>query len=100
MKKHLLCLLPFLLLGLVAATPGPKAKRSKIAISTHVDKTAIWVGDTLQYRIRAVHEKDIDFVIDNLKAENLNLAPFVVRDIAVRQSAFRDNKNLLEVTLS
>ena len=101
MKRCLLCLLPFMLLGLVAAaTPASKAKRSKIAISTHVDKTAIWVGDTLQYTIRAVHDKDVDFVIDNLKAENLNLAPFVVRDIAVRQGSFGDSKNLLEVTLS
>jgi hypothetical protein len=100
MRKCLLCILPLMLLGLLGATtPASKARRSKIAISTHLDKTAMWVGDTVQYTVRAVHDKDIDFVMDNLKAENLNLAPFVLRDVTSRQSSFGANKNLLEVTL-
>jgi hypothetical protein len=101
MKKYILYLLQVMLVGLVAAaTPPSKAKRAKIAISTRLDKTAIWVGDMLEYTIRAVHDKDVEFVMDNLKAENLNLAPFVVRDIAVRQHSYGSDKNLLEVTLS
>ena len=80
--------------------PPAKSRRGKIAVSTHIDKTAIWVGDTLEYAIRAVHDKDVDLVLDNLKKENLNLAPFVVRDIIVRQRSYGSSKNVSEITLS
>ncbi|HWP56839.1 MAG TPA: hypothetical protein VNL14_03010 [Candidatus Acidoferrales bacterium] len=101
MKKLLFVLLPLVLIGLAGAAPSPsKAKRPKIALSTHLDKTAIWVGDTVRYTIRAIHEPEVEFVMDNLRAENLNLAPFVVRDVSVRQHPFGADKKLLEVTLS
>lgn len=100
MRKLLLCCLPLLLWGLIGAVnPPAKSRRSKIAVSTHIDKTAIWVGDTVEYAIRAVHDKDVDLVIDNLKKENLNLAPFVVRDIAVQQRSYGSAKNVTEITL-
>src|SRR4029434_10163105 len=101
MKKLFFCCLPLLVWGLIgAANPPAKSRRGKIAVSTHIDKTAIWVGDTLEYEIRAVHDKDVDLVLDNLKKENLNFAPFVVRDIAIRQRSYGSSKNVSEITLS
>jgi len=91
-------LLLLALLTLGAAAPVAKKPRDpKIALSTQLDRTAIWVGDTFHYTVKAVHDPAIEIVVDNLKKENLNLAPFVVRDIAVRQGSFGANRSLTEV---
>jgi hypothetical protein len=76
-----------------------KPKQQKIAVSTHVDRTAIWVGDILRYTVKVLHDPDIEFVLENLQKENLNLAPFVVRDVSVRQDSFGSNKKITEVSL-
>jgi hypothetical protein len=93
-----------LLLSALATTgavppPAKKTKQQKISVATRVDRTALWVGDTLRYTVRAVHDPDVEFVGDNLKKESLNLSPFAVRDLSVRQGPFGPNKRLLEVTL-
>jgi hypothetical protein len=90
----------FLALVIVGAAPvEKKLKEPKINVSTHLDRTAVWVGDTLRYTVRATHDADIEFVLDSLKKESLNLAPFVVRDVAVRQGPFAGNKKVTELTL-
>jgi len=91
-------LLPVALLTLGAAAPVVKKPRdAKIALSTQLDRTAIWVGDLFHYTVKAVHDPAIEIVVDSLKKENLNLAPFVVREIAVRQGSFGANKNVTEI---
>ncbi|MGH7930697.1 MAG: hypothetical protein ACREQV_23240, partial [Candidatus Binatia bacterium] len=96
-SRIFLLLLALATLG--AAPVGKKVKEPKITVSTHLDRTAIWVGDTLRYTVRAMHDPDIEFVLDSLKKESLNLAPFVVREVTVRQNLFEGNKNVTEVIL-
>jgi len=96
LKSVGLLLLALLTLG---AAPAQKPKDAKIAVSTQLDRTAIWVGDTFHYTVKAVHDPAIEIVVDNLKKENLNLAPFVVREIAVRQDSFGVNKRITEVKI-
>ena len=84
-------------LTLGAAAPVQAPKEAKIALSTQLDRTAIWVGDTFHYTVRAVHDPAIEIVVDNLKKDNVNLAPFVVREITVRQGPFGANKKITEV---
>ena len=96
-SRLLLLLLALVILG--AAPVEKKLKEPKITVSTHVDKTAIWVGDTLRYTVRAIHDPDIEFVLDSLKKESLNLTPFVVREVTMRQGSFAGNKKVTEVTL-
>ena len=96
LKSVGLLLLALLTLG---AAPAQKPKDAKIAVSTQLDRTAIWVGDTFHYTVKAVHDPAIEIVVDNLKKENLNLAPFVVREIAVRQDSFGANKRVTEVKI-
>jgi len=91
-------LLGFMALG-AAAPVAQRPKQTRIAMSTQLDRTAIWVGDTFHYTIRAVHDPGIEIVVDNLRKENLNLAPFVVRQVALRQDTFGANKMITEVTL-
>jgi len=93
-----LVLLAVMTLG-AAAPVAKKPKDAKITLSTYVDKTAIWVGDTFHYTVKAEHDPTIEFVVDNLKKENLNLAPFVVRDIAVSQDSIGTSKKVTQVTL-
>jgi hypothetical protein len=82
-----------------SAQIAKKPQHPKIAVSTHLDRTAIWVGDTFRYTVRALHDPDIEFVLENLKKESLNLPPFVVRDVGVRQGSFGSNKKFMEVIL-
>ena len=95
--RLLLLLLALTTLG--AAPVEKKVKTSKIAVSTHLDKTAVWVGDLFHYTVRAVHDPNIEIVLEPLKKESLNLAPFVVREVAVRHSAFGADKKVTEVIL-
>ena len=95
----LLKLLLVTMLAIGAAAPmTPRPKESRIALSSQLDRTAIWVGDQFRYTIRAVHDPAIEIVVDNLRKENLNLAPFVTRQVSVRQDRFGE-KTLTEITL-
>ena len=96
-SRLLLLLLALTTLG--AAPVEKKPKATKIAVSTHLDKTAVWVGDLFRYTVRAIHDPDIEIVLEPLKKESLNLAPFVVREVTVRHSAFGGNKKVTEVIL-
>lgn len=99
-KTALLMVGPFLLCALGARAASRKATPDpKVSVSVHLEKTAVWVGDLLPYTIRAIHDRDTEFALDNLKKESLALAPFVVRGIAVEQGEWSPNKKLLEITL-
>jgi hypothetical protein len=99
-RRILLALLLLALATLGAAAPAvKKPSRPKITVSTHLDKTAVWVGDMFGYTVRAIHDPDVEIVLESLKRESLNLAPFVVREVTVRQSPFDGNKRVTEVML-
>jgi hypothetical protein len=98
--KAAVLFLPIALLAILGASPVKKAKpQSKISVTTRLDKTAVWVGDTLRYSVRVLHDPDIDFVQDNLTKEAVSLPPFVVREVVVRKGDWAQNKRWLEVDL-
>ena len=100
--KRLVSLKWVLIAGLALGAGAPVAQRPKearITVSTQLDRTAIWVGDTFHYTVRALHDAALEVVLDNLRKENLNLAPFIVRDVTVRQHRFGANKTVTDVTL-
>jgi hypothetical protein len=92
-------LLLLLALATLGAVPAKKPKVQKIAVTTQLDRTAVWVGDTFRYTVRAIHDPDVEIVLESLKKEGMNLAPFVVRDVSVRQSPFGAGKKVTEVIL-
>ena len=99
MNRAALCaLLLFVAVELEAATTSQKAP-SPFAVTTRLDRTAIWVGDSLQYTIQVIHPRNVQFVVDDLKKENLSLPPFVLRDIRAEERDWRDDKKLFEVVL-
>ncbi len=94
-----IALLTLILFSSLCAAAPAATKVSPIAITTQVDKTAIWVGDELLYTIRAIHDQNIELVLDNFKKELLPLAPFVVQSIEIRQRDYTGNKKLAEMAL-
>lgn len=101
MKKTAWLLLSTLLLLPVVAAAAAKKETSvpRLSISTQLDKTAIWVGDLFQYTILVVHDRELEFILDNLKRESLPLTPFVVRSISVHNGEWGQDKGLLEIRL-
>lgn len=86
------------------AAPPRAAPDAGIVITTEVDKTALWVGEVLRYTVRARHAPDIEFVTDNLSAEQLRLAPFTLRAVTLRRSTWKPDapvaaQGVLEITL-
>lgn len=98
-KKVCLSLSMFFVILLGATHAQKSSQPTRTSITTWLDKTAIWVGDPLTYTIRVMHDKDVEFITDNLKKEELSLSPFVVRSVTIRQGEWTENKRLLEITL-
>lgn len=99
-KTALMVVIPLLVFAFVARAASKKATQEpKVSVSVSLGKTAVWVGDLLPYTIRVIHDRDVEFALDNLKKESLALAPFVVREIAVEQGEWSPNKKLLEIAL-
>jgi hypothetical protein len=93
----------FLLLLLVAADADAAAAAQKpqplFTIATRLDRTAIWVGDPVEYTIDIIHPRSVQFALDNLKKEDIALPPFVIRAIQAEEREWRDNQKLLHVVL-
>ena len=99
MKCAALCaLLLFVAVELEAATASQKGQ-VPFSVTTRLDRTAIWVGDSLEYTIQVIHPRSVQFVVDDLKKENLSLPPFVLRDVRSEERDWRDDKKLFEVVL-
>jgi hypothetical protein len=101
MRKFALLFLLSALWFLIGAAPAAKkpGRAPKVAVSVSLGKTAVWVGDVIPYTVRAIHDRDVEFALDHLKKENLVLAPFVLRDIAIAEGDWSPDKKLLEITL-
>ena len=55
-----------------------------LSSATRVDKTAVWVGDQFHYQIVVDHSPTIQFVLENVSKDAINLDPF--RVVAVTSS--------------
>lgn len=100
MRKILRLGIPALVLLLGASPVERQPPRTpKPVVTTRLDKTAVWVGDKLEYGIQVIHERDVEFILESLKKENLNLGPFVVRAVDVEKRDWAQNQRLLEIRL-
>jgi hypothetical protein len=99
MKCAVLCLLILLVAVDSEAAAATQKPQPLFTIATRLDRTAIWVGDTLEYTIEVVHPRSVQFALDNLKKEDISLPPFVLRAIRAEEREWRDNQKLLQVVL-
>jgi hypothetical protein len=95
-KKIVLSALLLVLPCMAGAQPE---KKLPVTVTPQVDKTAIWVGDDVRYTIRAVHDANVEMVLDNFTKERLPLAPFVIRDIDIQRKEWAGDKGAVEITL-
>jgi len=99
MKRAVLCVLLLFVAVELEAAPASQKGQLPFSVTTRLDRTAIWVGDSLEYTIQVIHPRSVQFVVDDLKKENLSLPPFVLRAIRVEEREWRDDKKLFEVVL-
>ncbi len=64
--------------GAPAEVPPPPEGMS---FTTHLDHTAVWVGDQFHYTIIVYHSADFEFVLDTLTKETVNMDPLQVVDV-------------------
>ena len=99
MKCAALCALLLFLAVELEAAPASQKPQLPFSITTRLDRTAIWVGDSLEYTIQVIHPRSVQFVTDDLKKESLALPPFVLKGVRAEERDWRDDKKLFEVVL-
>jgi len=77
---------------LMAAAFILQAADSSISIRTHVNKTALYPGDRLEYEVSVEHPASIEFIADHLKKDQLSLDGFEVVDVTNMTSTFSGGK--------
>jgi hypothetical protein len=76
------------------------ALTSSPTFTTHLDRTAVWVGDQFHYLIIVEYPSDYEFVLDNLTRETVNMDPFQVIDVGKNVIAQKDSTRKLFVDLT
>ena len=73
-----------------------------LSFATRTDKTAVWVGDQFHYLITVDHSDGIQFVMENLNTDTINLEPFRVMNVASSAVPLQDSRERLfvDVTLA
>jgi len=73
---------------------------SNMTFTTHLDRTAVWVGDQFHYLITVDYPADYEFVLDNLTKETINMDPLQVIDVRKSAVAQKDSHSKLFVELT
>ena len=95
-KKCFNCfVLLVLFCGYICAQPT-----SRMTFTTHLDHTAVWVGDQFHYLIMVDYPPDYEFVLDNLTKEAVNMDPFQVIDVSKNLVVQKDSSRKLFVDLT
>ncbi|MSO19175.1 MAG: hypothetical protein EXQ56_01730 [Acidobacteria bacterium] len=81
---------------------APVAPLKEIELTTRLDQTAVWVGDQFHYAIIVEHKPTVEFVLDNLNKDTINMDPLRVYNASYSVSELKSgNKRLfLDITLA
>ena len=71
-----------------------------LSFATRVDRTAVWVGDQFHYQIVVDHSPTIQFVLENLNKDAINLDPFRVVDVTSSTIPLQNGDEQLFVDLT
>jgi hypothetical protein len=78
-------------------TPGADPE---VSFDTRLEKTAVWVGDQFHYQIVVDHSPNIQFILDNLNTDTINLDPLRVVNVTASTIALKDGNERLVVDLT
>lgn len=73
-----------------------------MTFTTHLDHTAVWVGDQFHYTVIVDHAPTFEFVIDTLTKETVSMDPFQVMDVTKQTMNLKngDRRLYLDVVLT
>jgi hypothetical protein len=81
--------------GTTAQGPVPE-----LSFTTRVDKTAVWVGDQFHYQITVDHSPTIQFVLENVNKETIDLDPLRVLEATSSRIQLKNGNERLFVDLT
>lgn len=83
--------------------PGPSARPGsdpEVSFATRLEKTAVWVGDQFHYQIFVDHSPQIQFILDNIDTDTINLDPLRVVNVTTSTMPLKDGNQRLVVDLT
>jgi len=91
-----------------SARPRPSATKpaeippppTGMTFTTHLDHTAVWVGDQFHYTIIVDHTPTYEFVLDTLTKETVNMDPFQVVDVTKQTMNLKSGDRRLYLDLA
>lgn len=83
-----------------APAPTPPAPDPEVSFTTRLEKTAVWVGDQFHYQIFVDHPPTIQFILENVDKDTINLDPLRVVTVTTSTMAVKDGKQRLVVDLT
>ena len=72
----------------------------EVSFTTRLEKTAIWVGDRFHYQIFVEHSPAMQFILDNVNTDTINLDPLRVVGVTTSTMAVKDGRQRLVVDLT
>jgi hypothetical protein len=76
------------------------AQQRDISFTTHLEKTAVWVGDQFHYQIVVDHSPRVQFILDNISRDTINLDPLRVVAATASTMAVSNGRQRLVVDLT
>jgi hypothetical protein len=83
-----------------AAPATAKPAASELSFTTRLDRTAVWVGDQFHYQIFVDHSPRIQFILENVNRDTINLDPFRVVNVTSSTMTMKDGNRRLIVDLT
>jgi hypothetical protein len=72
----------------------------EVSFTTRLEKTAVWVGDQFHYQIFVDHSPNVQFILDNVNTDTINLDPLRVVNVTTSTTPLKDGKARLVVDLT
>ena len=82
-----------------ASKPGDKPADADVTFTTRLEKTAIWIGDQFHYQIFVDHSPNIQFILENINKDTVNLDPLRVVSATASTMPLTNGKERLSVDL-
>ena len=90
----------WLWIALASSLYAQQPSAPDVSFTTHLEKTAIWVGDQFHYQIVVDHSPTMQFILDNVDKDTINLDPLRVVNVTTRTMPLKDGHERLVVDLT
>ena len=85
---------------LCASNAYAQQRDPEVSFSTRLERTAVWVGDQFHYQIFVDHSPTVQFILDNVNKDTINLDPLRVVNVTTSTTPLKDGLERLVVDLT